>query len=473
MKKIYSIILSLIVFASSILTAEQTPIKNLSAYTLDNGLELYVAENHTVPLVYIEICVRGGGIAQTKENAGLFHLYEHMMFKGNSKYPTSEEMQTALSDLGCSNWNGSTGQEYINYFFTIPSAKLKEGLEFWSYAIRTPNMDKREFEAEKKVVISEIEGDKNDPNMVLYNFLSSKLFKEAPWARSPGGDAKIVKKATIEQLRKIQNEYYIPNNSALFVGGDVNPDEVYKLVNEIYGLWEKGADPWENNKKQFSLNPLKQTEYYVMPYDQIAPQIAQVQISFRGPDAEFNTSSTYAADLLFSLTENPQSIYKQSLCTNQALGIPDPNYTGISYYTQKRLGIINAYAVMLSPEYNIAERTKAYVQLVPEFVKQSIPENADSEDVKLAKTRFENQEYFTQETAENLLGTLRFWWICSGSNYYYNYLSNMEELNSDDIKQFYTDYVENTNAVVILLINPEVYEKAKKDLSKNGFKLIK
>ena len=138
MIKILKKILLIFIFTSFVFSAfpESTKIENLSKFTLKNGLQLYVAENHTVPLVYIEIAVRGGGIAQKKENAGLFHLYEHMMFKGNSKYKTQEEIQNAITNLGVTTWNGTTGTEYVNYFFTVPKAKLAEGLEFWKENLR-------------------------------------------------------------------------------------------------------------------------------------------------------------------------------------------------------------------------------------------------------------------------------------------------------------------------------------------------
>ena len=96
MRKLYKLIIQLIfILAVSFSFAEKTPVKNLSSYKLENGLELYVMENHSAPLVYIEIAVKAGGIAQKKEDAGLFHLYEHMMFKGNTKYQNAASVQKA------------------------------------------------------------------------------------------------------------------------------------------------------------------------------------------------------------------------------------------------------------------------------------------------------------------------------------------------------------------------------------------
>src|SRR5574344_1326252 len=148
-KKIRYIFLALVVsIATTLCFAEKTPVENLYEYKLDNGLELFVMENHAAPLTYIEIAVKAGGIAQTKETAGLFHLYEHMMFKGNSKYPTAAAVQRAINDMGVASWNGSTGAEYVNYFFTVPSHLTKEGLEFWSAAIRDPLFDSKELDNE-------------------------------------------------------------------------------------------------------------------------------------------------------------------------------------------------------------------------------------------------------------------------------------------------------------------------------------
>jgi zinc protease len=148
-KKILSV-LSFLFFAY-FTYAEETPVPNLYQYKLDNGLMLFVAENHAVPLAYIEIAVKCGAYTQTPETAGLFHLYEHMMFKGNSLYPNAAAVQDALSKLGVASWNGTTSLECVNYFFTIPSDKIEDGLNFWNSAIRFPLLDKRELENEKKL----------------------------------------------------------------------------------------------------------------------------------------------------------------------------------------------------------------------------------------------------------------------------------------------------------------------------------
>ena len=90
--------------------------KNVESFTLENGLKVFTSENHSVPLVYIEIAVRAGGVTQTPETAGLFHLYEHMMFKGNELYRDAASVQKAINDMGVTSWNGTTSPDCVNYF---------------------------------------------------------------------------------------------------------------------------------------------------------------------------------------------------------------------------------------------------------------------------------------------------------------------------------------------------------------------
>ena len=175
-------------------------------FQLSNGLSVFVRPDHKVPLAYIEIAVRAGGVTQRRDNAGIFHLYEHMMFKGNSLCKDSVAFQKELSKMGVDDWNGTTGEHCVNYFFTIPSEDLKRGMEFWSAAIREPLLDEKEFEDEKKVVISEIQAQYNSPGTILACFFNKTIFPNAPWQLDPSGAVKTVQDATLEELKSIKEK---------------------------------------------------------------------------------------------------------------------------------------------------------------------------------------------------------------------------------------------------------------------------
>lgn len=469
-------VLAALVFAglTSGLFADETPIPNLSSYKLNNGLELFVAENHAVPLVYIEIAVRAGGIAQTDETAGLFHLYEHLMFDGNKKYPTQQNIQNEFTNLGVASYNGSTTVDYVNYFFTIPADKLEEGLDFWNYAIRTPIINKTVLEKEKKVVLQEIKGQMNDVAHKSTEILGKTFFKESPWINSPGGTEESVKNATVKQLKDIQKQYYIPNNSALFVGGDVNPKQVYGLVNKIYGSWKPGKNPWENKRTQLNKAPLDSVQKFVIGYDQLSDQIAITDVYFRGPDAEFDRKDTYLADTLLFAASDPKSYFKTSLANISSLGIMDSEYCSIGYQTKRRSGLITVEAVMYAPNQFMPLRGQIFAEAIADALKGTLPVDSPLTDrsMQLLHKLMYNENLYEQETFVSLLSTVRFWWACADSDYYYNYNNNIKSTTAEDVNDFISRYIEDQNPLIMILVNPEVLKECKAEFEAAGYEVI-
>ena len=202
-----------------------------------NGIEIVIIENFDTPLVYIEVAFKAGGNYQTTENEGIFHLYEHMLFKGNSLYKNSAQVSDAMSKLGVSNYNGTTGPDYVNYFFKIPATSFEKGIEFWANAVISPLFNKEELEREKKVVISEILDDVSNKNLKAYKTILKSFFPDSEHKIVSGNPEKI-NSVTVEDLIKMQNEYYVPNNCAIFISGAVDKELALKTVEKYFGNWQ-------------------------------------------------------------------------------------------------------------------------------------------------------------------------------------------------------------------------------------------
>src|SRR3954468_9522167 len=119
--------------------------KIIQRKVLANGLEVIVVENHGVPLATVEIDVKNGSFTQTAEYEGLAHMYEHMFFKANSKYPEPNQFWDRASELGAV-FNGTTREEVVNYYMTVPTENLGDAIELVSFAIRTPLFRQDELE---------------------------------------------------------------------------------------------------------------------------------------------------------------------------------------------------------------------------------------------------------------------------------------------------------------------------------------
>lgn len=472
-KYVATLLLVLIISASLTAAAQETEEKGLYHYVLENGLELFIMENHAAPLAYIEIAVRAGGTAQTEKTAGLFHLYEHMMFKGNSKYTTAAGVQRAMKNLGVASWNGSTSNEYINYFFTVPSSSLTEGLEFWSYAVREPLLDENELENEKKVVISEISAYHSDPSYIFQSAVSSTIFSNEPWKQDVAGSVENILKAEVEDLLFIKNSYYIPNNAALFVGGDVEHEDVYEQVKKIYGSWPKGLNPWEHPNT--ASREIPETVYLVQPHPQVSAQIAQVMVYFRGPDAAVNGEDTCIADAWGSLISSPSGTFKKTMLSNSSFAIPDPGYLSIGYITSRSHGIIQSVAIMLAPEQMMAQRAAYFAQVLSEDIAQSIAENPSffSEDeYKKLSASMNDSVIIRSEKPDTFFANLRFWWAVADTEYYFNYDSAVASASQQQIAQFASDYLLHKPALVVVLVNPELYAQQRSEYEQLGYKEI-
>lgn len=111
--------------------------KVLRRKVLANGLEIIVVENHGVPIATLEIDVRNGAFTQSPEYAGLAHMYEHMFFKANKDLPEPDMFTDRAAELGAV-FNGSTREEVVNYYLTLPADSLDGGLRFLASALRNP-----------------------------------------------------------------------------------------------------------------------------------------------------------------------------------------------------------------------------------------------------------------------------------------------------------------------------------------------
>lgn len=470
------VLLCAVLFVLSVpVFAAKTGIKNLYRYTLKNGLELFVMENDAAPLAYIEIAVRAGAVTQTPETAGLFHLYEHMMFKGNAKYENQAAFKDAMNKLGVSDWNGTTGVDRVNYFFTIPSSLVREGLEFWSYAVRTPRMDEKELENEKGVVISEIGAKTSEPGSIVSSALFSTMFPEKPWQLDFSGIPKTVKKATVSQLKEIQETFYIPNNAALFVGGDVHHQEVYHLVEEIYGDWQKGKTPPAVTVPTKELFPGENAGRKLVYADpRSSGSYLQAGLYLRGPDGETDIQDTYAADVWSALLSNPNGFFAQSLIADSALAIPDPDYVGGGYLTRRASGTISLNAAMLNTDNPVAQAEHFFSRL-QELCDAGFSDTTTfltKEALAQAKRRKENLSVYDMESAEGTLSALSSIWSTCGADYFFSYGKKFEKTGISDIKDFAARYLAHRKGIQIVFVSPDVYQKHKEAFAQAGYTLI-
>ena len=187
---------------------------NFHHKVLDNGLEVLVIEDASVPLATIEIVVRNGAYCEPPEYDGLSHLYEHMFFKANKDYPSQEAFMERVDELGVV-FNGTTSNERVNYFITLSNLKLQEGLEFMNSAIRHPLFDADEQKRENPVVDGEFQRAESNPVFFLLQDMDHQLWGEHYSRKNTIGDHDIIMTASKEKMLTIKNKYYSTHESQM------------------------------------------------------------------------------------------------------------------------------------------------------------------------------------------------------------------------------------------------------------------
>src|SRR5215211_2830617 len=211
--------------------------------TLPNGLEIIVVENHGVPLATIEANVRNGSFTQSPTYEGLSHLYEHMFFKANRAYPEPDQFVARASELGAV-FNASTREEVVNYYLTVPSDSAEPAVALLASALRTPLFLKEELDRERAVVIGEYDRIESDPYYALNTATGKALWGNAWSRKNPLGERDVILKTTPEQMRMIQRKYYVPNNTALIVSGDIDATRTFATIRKYFADWPRAADPF-------------------------------------------------------------------------------------------------------------------------------------------------------------------------------------------------------------------------------------
>ena len=209
----------------------------LTQYTLANGLNLYVIENHAAPVFTYETWFKVGSkdekLDPTLRATGLAHLFEHMMFRGTQKFPDGQ-FDEILARSGVDDENATTWLDRTNYYQSLPSNKLELVIELESDRMVNLALDSKLLETEKGAVLGEYRMGLDDPDMVSYDKLYETAYQLHPYRYTTIGTEEEIKSFTVEMANYFYRKYYAPNNATIVVVGDVNPTEVRDFVDKYY-----------------------------------------------------------------------------------------------------------------------------------------------------------------------------------------------------------------------------------------------
>ena len=430
----------LLVLAPAVLPAQRAELeKIIKRKVLPNGLEVIVVENHGVPLATVEVDVKNGSFTQSPEYAGLAHMYEHMFFRSNSIFSEPESFVGRAGDLGAV-FNGTTAEERVNYYLTVPADSVDAGVRFLSAALIAPLFRQDELERERQVVIGEYDRNESSPFFRLTKDMDNLLYPGQFSRKNVIGDRQVILTTTPEKMRTIQRKYYVPNNSVLIVSGDVDPTRVFAIAERELGGWKRSADPFVADPVP-AIPALTGNQGVIVEADVGA---VTVFVQWQGPSVGADPKSTYAADVFSDVLNDPGSNFQQRLVDSGLW-----QSMGVNYYTLNHVGPIT-----ISGQTSPQNLRKAIATLETEIRKFNDPAYFDAGELEAVKAHRAVTSAFDRERASGFAHTLGFWWSVASLEYYMGYVDNMAQQTTADLRAYATKYIVGKPHITGVLLNP-------------------
>lgn len=323
------------------LTVEGDPTQT-RFYTLKNGLTVILHENRTEPRIMALITTKAGGKNDPASNTGLAHYLEHLLFKGTdqlgtadfekekgylqqieelyevynktteesvrktiyqkidslsgiaAKYAIPNEYDKAMAEIGSNMTNAFTSFENTSYMENFPSNNLEKYLMVQDDRFENPVF--RLFHTELETVYEEKNISLDDGGSKVFDAMFAGLFKKHPYGtQTILGTVDHLKNPSIQTIRKFYKQYYVPNNMAVILSGDLDHEEAISMVDRYFGDWAPGTVmPFQFEPESENLTPL---EIHV-----VSPDEENVAIGFRMPDT--NHPDALIAELTSALLYN-------------------------------------------------------------------------------------------------------------------------------------------------------------------------
>jgi zinc protease len=209
--------------------------------TLSNGMKVLLKEIHTAPLVSSWVWYRVGSRDEVNGRTGVSHWVEHMQFKGTPQFPASI-LDKAISREG-GMWNAMTYLDWTTYFETMPADKIDLGLRLEADRMVNSAFDEKEVGSERTVIISEREGNENEPQFLLGEAVQGAAFRVHAYHHEVIGDMADLHSMTRDDLYRHYRTYYVPNNAVMAVAGDFDIDQMLERIKELYEPIQAGSEP--------------------------------------------------------------------------------------------------------------------------------------------------------------------------------------------------------------------------------------
>ena len=408
-------------------------------YVLPNGLTLIVHEDHSDPVVHVDITYHVGSGREELGKSGFAHFFEHMLFQGSDHVKDEEHFKIVQSAGGT--LNGSTDRDRTNYFQTVPSNQLEKML--WLEADRMgfflDAVTQKKFEVQRSTVKNE-RGQRieNVPYGMRFELVHSNLYPYGhPYSWQTIGYVEDLNRVDVNDLKNFFLRWYGPNNAALTIAGDVTTADVVKLVEKYFGSIPRGPEV----KPVIVPSAKLDSNRYISYVDNYA-KLPMLAIAYPTvPD--FHKDRAALAALAQVLGQGRNSVLFQQL-TKKQLALQTAAFSGLS-----ELAGEFQFIFIPSAGKSLAEMEKLYHASLDSFEKRGVTDD----DLQKFKGGYESQLINGLQSVFGKATQLaQFQFLTGNPNQISQLLKLYNSVTKEDVMRVYNQYIKNKGAVVVSIV---------------------
>jgi predicted Zn-dependent peptidase len=215
---------------------------DFKSFRLENGLRVVLSKDSLAPVIAVAVYYDVGSRNEVKGRSGFAHLFEHMMFQGSENVPKAGYFKYVENNGG--DLNGSTHDDYTNYYELMPSSQLELALWLESDRMRSLKITAENLKNQQEAVKEEKRlSIDNQPYSAAYTTLDEMVFSNWANAHPTMGSMKDIDAARLEDVKEFFDTYYAPNNAVLSIAGDIDYTEAEGLVRKYFSTIPRHKDP--------------------------------------------------------------------------------------------------------------------------------------------------------------------------------------------------------------------------------------
>lgn len=434
----------------------------VNEYILQNGMNVFIVEDFSSPLVRIEYTSKAGFSKQNPKNAGFFPLYTRLF-----KYSVPWE-KDLLNQM-----QSECNADSSRYIFTVSNDEFIYALETLSSAVFNPVFSNDDLEKELSQLKKEVTNNAFSIEGFINSSIDSRVFSQSPWKHDSGIYPSVFSKTSISEARvfleNIKNNFYTPENSALFISGPVEKNVMLKSVEKYFNYIPKTkkVNHFYEEEKELLNTTLPKTKKFVLTDPEFSPDMTQIVVQYTNLSME---QSDYAAAIL----DRNDSVLKEALLNQGQLKISSPEYINAQSTHKNGSSRLIIQSLLENKNLSPVKSSMNFVSTV-----ESSIDLISQEDFEKGKKLLVNNFTSSIENSSQLMNLLSQFWAVDdykverqNSEYLFDsFMSRpdkLESLNVDELK----NKMKEDEPFVFILINSKNLEKYKKQFLSQGFEIV-